>query len=120
MNTITTARGLAKELDAIRKQGYSIDDQELLSGVNCLAVPVHNRAGQIVAGLAVMVPVASLPLEKLKRHVPDIKACAAGISAELGFEPLTTPSGAAMHAPSAVVSKIKRTQSAGLTQRSAR
>lgn len=119
-NTITTARGLAKELDAIRKQGYSIDDQELLSGVNCLAVPVHNRAGQIVAGLAVMAPVASLPLEKLKRHVPDIKACAAAISAELGFEPLTTPSGAAMPAPSAVVSKIKRTQSAGLTQRSAR
>ena len=97
-NTITTARGLAKELDAIRKRGYSVDDQELLSGVNCLAVPVHNRARQIVAGLAVMAPVASLPLEKLKRHVPDIKACAAGISAELGFEPLT-PSGQRLRCP---------------------
>ena len=63
-NTITTARGLAKELDAIRKRGYSVDDQELLSGVNCLAVPVHNRARQVVAGLAVMAPVASLPLGK--------------------------------------------------------
>ena len=119
-NTITTARGLAKELDAIRKRGYSVDDQELLSGVNCLAVPVHNRARQVVAGLAVMAPVASLPLEKLKRHVPDIKACAAGISAELGYEPLTAADGAAMPAPSAVVSKIRRTQSAGFNQRSAR
>jgi IclR family transcriptional regulator, acetate operon repressor len=86
-NTITTARGLAKELEAIRKRGFSVDDQELLCGVNCLAVPVYNHARQIVAGLAVMAPVASLPLDKLKRHLGDVKACAARISAELGWDP---------------------------------
>ena len=84
--TITTARGLARELDEIRRRGYSTDDQELLPGVNCLAVPVHNRAGQTVAGLAVMAPAASLPLEKLTRHLPDLKACAARISIELGWQ----------------------------------
>lgn len=83
--TITSARRLARELDQIYQRGYSIDDQELLPGVNCLAVPVHNRAGQTVAGLAVMAPVASHPLERLRRHLPDIKACAARISAELGW-----------------------------------
>jgi IclR family acetate operon transcriptional repressor len=84
--TITTARGLAREFEKIRKQGYSTDDQELIPGVNCLAVPVYNRAGQTVAGLAVMAPVASLPLEKLTRHLPDLKACAARISIELGWQ----------------------------------
>ena len=84
--TITTARGLAREFEEIRKRGYSTDDQELLPGVNCLAVPVCNRAGQTVAGLAVMAPVASLPLEKLTRHLPDVKACAARISVELGWQ----------------------------------
>ena len=85
-STITTARAMARHLEEIRQQGFAVDDQELIPGVNCLAVPVRNRAGQTVAGLAVMAPVASLPLEKLKRHLPGIKACAAGISAELGWE----------------------------------
>lgn len=85
-STITTARGLAREFEEIRKRGYSTDNQELLQGVNCLAVPVCNRAGQTVAGLAVMAPVASLPLEKLVRHLPDVKACAARISVELGWQ----------------------------------
>jgi IclR family transcriptional regulator, acetate operon repressor len=85
-NTITTSRGLARHLEEIRSRGYSTDDQELIPGVNCLAVPVQNHTGQTVAGLAVMAPVASLPLDKLKRHLPEIKACAAVISAELGWE----------------------------------
>ncbi|NJO22978.1 MAG: hypothetical protein HC868_08520 [Sphingomonadales bacterium] len=85
--TITTARGLARELAIIRQRGYSIDDQELLPGVNCLAVPVQNRAGQTVAGLAVMAPTASLPLDRLISHLPDVRDCAARISAELGWEP---------------------------------
>lgn len=86
-NTITTARGLARELAAIRQRGYSIDDQELLPGVNCLAVPVYSGSGEIVAGLAVMAPTASLPLARLTSHLPDIKDCAARISAQLGWEP---------------------------------
>jgi IclR family acetate operon transcriptional repressor len=84
--TITTARGLAREFALIRKRGFSTDNQELIPGVNCLAVPICNRSGQTVAGLAVMAPVASLPLEKLIRHLPDVKACAASISVELGWQ----------------------------------
>ncbi|MBX9589852.1 MAG: IclR family transcriptional regulator [Hyphomonadaceae bacterium] len=110
-NTITTARGLARHLEDIRRRGYSTDDQELIPGVNCLAAPVHNHAGQTVAGLAVMAPAASLPLEKLKRHLPEIKACAALISAELGWE--GSPKGArpsrAADRPSAP-RKAKKTQ----------
>ena len=89
--TITTARGLAREFALIRKRGFSTDNQELIPGVNCLAVPICNRSGQTVAGLAVMAPVASLPLEKLIRHLPDVKACAASISVELGWQPDAGP-----------------------------
>ena len=86
-NTITTANRFSRHLDEIRKSGYSVDDQELLPGVNCIAVPIQISTGQTVAGLAVMAPVASLPLEKLKQHLPDIKAAAALIAAELGRSP---------------------------------
>ena len=123
--TITTARGLARELDAVCKRGYSIDDQELLPGVNCLAVPVHNRAGQTVAGLAVMAPVASLPLDKLVRHLPDIKTCAARISAELGWEPGRVAGAKVARLPVPAVSapaarKAKRPPAANSKHQSAR
>jgi IclR family transcriptional regulator, acetate operon repressor len=87
--TITSRRALARELDKIRERGFAEDDQELLPGVNCLAVPIHNLAGEVVAGLAVMAPVASLPLEILRGHLQDIRACAAAISAELSSRPGT-------------------------------
>src|SRR5262245_63206697 len=52
-NTITDPARLQVELDAIRKRGYSIDNQEFLAGVVCLAVPVRDGKGAICAGLGI-------------------------------------------------------------------
>ena len=83
-NTITIASRFSRHLDEILRRGYSVDDQELIAGVNCIAVPIQLRTGQTVAGLAVMAPTATLPLDKLKQHLPEIKAAAALIADELG------------------------------------
>jgi IclR family acetate operon transcriptional repressor len=85
-NTITSARAFTRELAKIRKQGYSEDDQELLPGVNCLAVPISNRKGEVVAGLAVMAPAASTPLETLRAHLAEIRECAGCVARELGWD----------------------------------
>ena len=82
--TITSRRALARALDKVRARGFAEDDQELIPGINCLAVPVYNHAREVVAGLAVMAPAASLPLEKLRGHLQEIRACAEAISGELG------------------------------------
>lgn len=84
--TITSARAFARELAKIRKQGYSEDDQELLPGVNCLAVPISNRSGDVVAALAVMAPAASAPLEMLRLHLAEIRECAGCVARELGWD----------------------------------
>lgn len=86
-NTITTASRFSRHLDEILKRGYSVDDQELILGVNCMAVPIQTSTGQTVAGLAVMAPTATLPIEKLKHYLPEIRAAAALIAAELGRSP---------------------------------
>jgi IclR family transcriptional regulator, acetate operon repressor len=91
-NSITTARSLRRELAEICRRGHSEDDEELLLGVNCIAVPVYNRSRQVVAGLAAMAPVASLPLDRLRRHLPDLRDCAASISHELGGAVQASPS----------------------------
>jgi DNA-binding IclR family transcriptional regulator len=86
-NTITTASRFARHLDEIVKRGYSVDDQELIVGVNCLAVPIQLPTGQTMAGLAVMAPTATSPLDKLKQALPEIKAAAALIAGELARSP---------------------------------
>ena len=104
--TMTTASRFSRHLDEIVKRGYSEDNQELIPGVNCIAVPIQNSKGQTVAGLAVMSPFASMPLEKLRQHLPEIKAAAALISAELVRSPSAARSGDA--GPPSAAKKPKR------------
>ena len=85
-STLTTAAALRREFELIRARGYSEDAEEFLPGVCCIAVPVRDRHGSVVAGLAAMAPLAMQPLEKMRRHVPQLMRCAACISAELGWK----------------------------------
>ena len=82
--TITDARRLRAELARIRKQGYSIDNQEFMSGVVCIAVPVAGpREGGVPAGLAISAAEARLTLAGVKRFLPDLRAAAAKLARSL-------------------------------------
>ncbi len=81
--TITSAARLAADLEAIRQRGWAEDDEEFSSGIICLAVPVRNRRRQVVAGLALMAPAARLSLAKARAWIPDLRASAEAISADL-------------------------------------
>jgi IclR family transcriptional regulator, acetate operon repressor len=83
--TITTARALEQEFERIRSQGYGEDNQEFIIGVNCLAVPVRNELDEVVAALATMAPVATLPLAAARERLPDLRRCGDAISAALGW-----------------------------------
>jgi DNA-binding IclR family transcriptional regulator len=79
--TITDRVSLEAQLVAIRRQGYSEDDEEFLAGVCCLAVPVRARADRVIAGLAVSAPSARFNLDKARAHLGDLQ----GTATELGF-----------------------------------
>jgi len=74
--TITEAKRLREELARIRKQGYSIDNQEFMSGVVCMAVPVKGPKGEVCAGLAISAAQARLTLAGVRRFLPDLRAAA--------------------------------------------
>jgi DNA-binding IclR family transcriptional regulator len=82
-NSITTAKGLRQEFARILARDYSEDREELIRGVNCLAVPVRNGEGNVVAGLALMAPVAVLPLAQARAFLPDLRVCAEAIAADI-------------------------------------
>ncbi len=51
-NTITQPWAFRSELDKIRKQGWAMDDGEIRRDMRCLAVPVKDAAGMIVAAIS--------------------------------------------------------------------
>jgi IclR family transcriptional regulator, acetate operon repressor len=83
-NTITDPARLQVELDAIRKRGYSIDNQEFLAGVVCLAVPVRDGKGAICTGLAISAPNARMSIEESVRHLPTLFEAAKQLATHLG------------------------------------
>jgi IclR family transcriptional regulator, acetate operon repressor len=60
-NTIVDRAGLERELDHIREQGYSVDDEEFARGLACFAVPLD-------AGRSPFVVAVSGPHERVLRE----------------------------------------------------
>jgi IclR family acetate operon transcriptional repressor len=84
--TITTLKQLAKECARIKASGYSIDQQEYVLDVRCLAAPIRDRDGAVIASVGISAPVARFPHERdpiAARQVCDV---AAEISAILSAE----------------------------------
>ena len=75
-NTITGIHQLYENLKQIKAQDFSIDDQEFMNGVNCIAVPVRASGGRVIAGMAISAPDARLTLDDLKGFLPDLRQAA--------------------------------------------
>ncbi len=85
-NTMTDAGKLMQEFDRIRKQGYSIDNQEFLAGVVCIAAPVRDKRGNICAGVAISAPQARMSTAEAVGHLATLLAAAEELGRHLGRE----------------------------------
>ncbi|HEY2275156.1 MAG TPA: IclR family transcriptional regulator [Steroidobacteraceae bacterium] len=82
--TITDRAVLESELDRIVSVGYAVDNEEYVLGVACVAVPVRNRNGDVIASLAVQGATARLPLMRAIEFIPRLRAAAAEIGSTFG------------------------------------
>ena len=81
--TITDPRRLKEELRRTRRRGYSVDNQEFMSGVVCIAVPVQGPRAEVCAGLAISAAQARHTLAGIKRFLPDLQTAAGKLSRAL-------------------------------------
>lgn len=51
--TIVEPARLREELDAVRIQGFAIDDEEVAAGLRCMAVPLRRSDGRVLAAISV-------------------------------------------------------------------
>ncbi|MEO8243111.1 MAG: IclR family transcriptional regulator [bacterium] len=70
--TLTTRRALLEEIERTRGRGYSIDDEEFAPGIRCVARPIYDDAGAMIAAIGVSGPsvrVTGARLHELGRTV---------------------------------------------------
>jgi DNA-binding IclR family transcriptional regulator len=88
-NTITEAELFAAELDRVAAQGHAQDRAEHEDYINCIAAPIRDAGGNVLAAVSISVPEPVLGFEGVLALLPDLLATAGAASAELGWT--TTP-----------------------------
>jgi DNA-binding IclR family transcriptional regulator len=75
-HTIVSVEKLRKELVAIRRQGFSVDNEEALPGVRCVAAPILSPVGLPMAAVALQGPSVRMSRDRIKRLAPLVRAAA--------------------------------------------
>ncbi|MBI5784180.1 MAG: IclR family transcriptional regulator [Rhodocyclales bacterium] len=78
--SITTLAALEKEVERVRRHGVAYDNEEIEQGLRCVAAPVRDDSGELVAGLSVSAPA--------ERYSPDwaalLRTTAEAVSTAIG------------------------------------
>ncbi len=75
--TITNAAKLTQALRQIRRDGYSIIDQELEHGLRSMAVPIQNPSGKVVAALNIGAHAQRVSIQEMQtKFLPHLRAAA--------------------------------------------
>lgn len=85
-STITTPQELKQELLVIQQRGYSFDNEEMEEGVICVAAPIFDCTGKVVAGISISGPTSRMGNNghrELKEVVKAVQQAAQDITARL-------------------------------------
>ncbi|MCX7787791.1 MAG: IclR family transcriptional regulator [Spirochaetes bacterium] len=85
-NTIHSLEALKAELETVKRQGWAIDNEECEIGARCVAAPIRDYSGRIVAAISTSGPVFRMTREKMEYMKIRITQAAEEISQLLGYE----------------------------------
>jgi len=83
--TLESIDQLIPLLDKVREQGYAEDNQEMEEGLLCVAVPIFDRFGHVIAGLSLSFPTMRYDEKQHSEYVAMLHKAARAISEQLGF-----------------------------------
>jgi len=84
-HTITDEHTLREELEKVCKLGYSEDNEEIEKGLCCIAAPIKNYRGAVVAAISVSLPEFRFTNEKKIYLKAKVIEYAERISRKLGY-----------------------------------
>lgn len=83
--TVRSMENLLPQLDLVREQGHGEDNEEQEEGLRCIAVPVFDRFGVVVAGLSISFPTIRFSEENKREYILRLHAAARNISERMGY-----------------------------------
>ena len=83
--TIVDRKRFERELQTIQEQGYALDNGEREAGVRCVAAPIFNAHGLVVAAVSISGPSSRLSIANLHQLARSLTRAASRISESLGY-----------------------------------
>ncbi len=83
-NSILDADALTIEVEKVREQGWARDREEYAYGVGCVAAPIYDHEGRVVAALTVSGPSTRIN-QDLDRIIELTKSRSEEVSKEMGY-----------------------------------
>lgn len=84
-NTITKYDEIVEMLNTIREHNYSIDEEESEEGLTCIAVPIRDFTGRVIAAISI-----SGPTQRINRNrdslINDLKLTGEKASYSMGYK----------------------------------
>lgn len=85
-HTVKTAEALREQLALIRRRGWSIDDQEHEDDIMCIACPIRDYTGSVIAAMSVSFPLFRFNRADFEKTCERIVSVTGELSAIMGWE----------------------------------
>lgn len=83
-STITSLQELVYAIEEAREKGYALDNEECEIGVRCVAVPVQDYTGRVVAGISISGPSTRMTNQHIFTNLPTLIKAGKELSHRLG------------------------------------
>ncbi len=83
--TITSLTALKDEIKKIRRLGYAVDNEETESGGRCIAGPVYNNEGEMIAAISMVGPSNRIKMDTLGHLAWVVRGLTDEASSALGY-----------------------------------
>ena len=78
--TVTSRERLARVCAEIKRRGYATDDAEYQEGIRCVAAPIRDKDGAVIASIGISAPATRFPRERYAECAAQVMEVANTIS----------------------------------------
>jgi len=78
--TVVSPELIEEELKKIKKEGVGYDNEEFLTGMVAIAVPVFDKSNRVCFTVAVHAPTTRKRLDDLRQYIPSLRKAAAALA----------------------------------------
>ncbi|MEW6668139.1 MAG: IclR family transcriptional regulator [Thermodesulfobacteriota bacterium] len=83
--TLADPGRILEELARIRRQGFSVDNEEMEEGVRCVAALIYNHKGEVEAAVSISGAAMRITPAQVRAYAKSVQSCALAVSRILGF-----------------------------------